>query len=239
MQKQANSLNNQILEFLEGKLNYNVGLSLFMRISTDKHILLQLFGLETPEKKEILTEQLQNYYDEENPKQLAERQSESVSDSNQNYSDTPNNVESNENPIRWSIDYRYAPVSDIPKGGSIIVHLAAERKKLYRIRGNLHSDLFNAVSDERRHEIAKDIMKVQFDIDNLHSEMRKVENGLVPERFLRQTRSAVDLVKIQNCQKYIGKFKKKVQEAETEADKIKYQKLLDKHELNLKALINE
>jgi hypothetical protein len=236
MPNQATQLTDQIKLFLEGKLNYNVGLSLFMKVSSDKSVLIDLFGAETDAKKQLLTDKLLEYYEEY--QQTHESEYQSIRDSEQNNSHSRKTIESSKDSIPWSIDYRYSPSSDIPSNDSIILHLASERKKLYNIRGNVHADLFNALTDERRHELALQIMKIQADIDNVNQEIRKVESGLVPERFIKQSRSAEEYIKIRNIQQYIKVFERKLQDKLTLEQREKYEKLLAKHKSNLEKLIN-
>lgn len=236
MQSQANKLINQIKLFLEGKLNYNVGLSLFMKICSDKLILIDLLGAESLEKKQILIDKLFEYYEQQ--KQLEECEYRGIQNSSKNNSNSSNTSESSENSVYWSTDYRYSSVSNIPSNDSIIIQLANERKKLYNLRGNIHSDLFNAVSDIRRHELAIKVMEIQSDIDSINAEIRKVESGLVPERFIKKSRSADEFVKIKNCQQYIRGFERKLKQQITLEQKEKYEKLLAKHKANLEKLIN-
>lgn len=236
MQNQANKLIDQIKLFLEGKLNYNVGLSLLMKISSDKSVIIKLFGLENSSKNKILTDKLKEYY--EINQQLEEREYQSLSSSSTNHSSTRNTFESTEDSFRWSTDYRYSPNNSIPSNDSIILNLANERKKLYNLRGNLHADMFNAISDERRHHLAIKVMEIQSDIDSVNREIKKVELGLVPERFIKQSRSADEFVKIKNCQQYIRGFERKLKQQITLEQRDKYEKLLAKHKINLQKLIN-
>lgn len=239
MPSKANSLINQILEYLEGKLDYNVGLSLFMRISTDKVILLQLIGLETPKKKQLLTQQLTDYYEDETSTKLESHKQRSRSNPSRANSKVHAAISRDETPIYVSNDYRFTPVDSIPESNSVIIALADERKKYYRLRGNLHADLYNAISDDRRHELAEQIMAIQFKIDVVNDEIRKVEQGLLPERFIRKSRTAEQYHEIRNCQQYIHKYKKWLDRSTTPEEREKNQKFLDKYEDKLKTLINE
>lgn len=236
MPSQANSLNNQIKEYLQGKLNYNVGLSLFMRVCSDKSILVKLFGLETPEKKEILTDKLFEYY--ENEEQLDQRERESLRNFNQNHSSTRNDAEGNEDSFRRSSDYRFVPVSNLPSNDSVIESLDAEWRDLYRLRGIKHVDLFNAVSDENRHAIAKGLIKIQHKIDGVNDEKRKVKAGAIPERFIKQSRSAEEFIEIQNIKSYIKKYERKLQQQLTAEEREKAEQLLQKHKSKLDLIIN-
>lgn len=236
MPSQANILNNQIKEYLQGKLNYNVGLSLFMRICADKSILVKLFGLETPEKKEILTDKLIEYY--ENEEQLNQRERESLRNFNQDYSSTRNDAEGNEDSFHRSNNYRFVPVSNLPSNDSVIESLDAEWRDLYRLRGIKHVDLFNAVSDENRHAIAKELIKIQHKIDGINDEKRKVKAGAIPERFIKQSRSAEEFIEIQNIKSYIKKYERKLQQQLTVEEREKAEQLLQKHKSKLQKIIN-
>ena len=236
MPSQANSLINQIKEYLEGKLNYNVGLSLFMRICADKSILVQLFGLETPEKKEILTDKLFEYY--ENEEQLDQRERESLRNFNQDNSSARNDAEGNEDSVCRSDNYRFVPVSNLPSNYSVIESLEAEGKDLYRLRGIIHSEMFSAVSDEKRHELAKQLMRTQFKIDGINDEKKKVKAGAIPERFIKQSRTAEEFVQIQNIKSYIQKYERKLQKQLTAEEREKAEKFLQKYKSKLQTILN-
>jgi hypothetical protein len=236
MQSQANNLINEIKDYIEGKLNYNVGLSLFMRICSDKSILVELFGAETIAKKQLLTDKLLEYYEEQ--QQLVQCEFTRLRTANKNNSSTRNNAEGNEDSILRSDDYRFVAVSNIPSNDSIIESLESEWRNLYRQRGIIHVDLFNAISDEKRHEIAMNLMRIQKQIDGINEEKRKVKAGSIPERFIKQSRSAEEFIEIQNLKSYIAKFERLLKKQITAEEREKYQRLLNKHQSKLEKIIN-
>lgn len=236
MQSQSTQLNNQIKLFLEGKLNYNVGLSLFMRVSTDTATIIKLFGAPTEEKETLLFQKLNQYYEIEH--QLGQSQPASVSNASENYSSTSTPSSLSENNLRRPVDFRYSTNPVVPSSDSIKDKLLTERKVLYRNRTVLGDQLFTAVSDANRHSIAKEIMKTTKEIDLINSQLRKVENGLIPEKFIQQSITAEQFVKIKNCQQYINNFKRKLKTETDPGERERFQKLLEKHESNLQKLIN-
>ncbi len=236
MQSQANNLINEIKSYIEGKLNYNVGLSLFMRICSDKSILVELFGAETKAKKQLLTDKLLEYYEEQ--EQLVQCEFTRLRTANKNNSSTRNNAEGNEDSILRPDNYRFVAVSNIPSDDSIIESLESEWRNLYRQRGIIHVDLYNAISDEKRHEIALDLMRIQKQIDGINEEKRKVKAGSIPERFIKQSRSAEEFIEIQNLKSYIAKFERLLKKQITAEEREKYQRLLNKHQSKLEKIIN-
>jgi len=236
MQSQANNLINEIKSYIEGKLNYNVGLSLFMRICSDKSILVELFGAETKAKKQLLTDKLLEYYEEQ--EQLDRRKFTRLRTINQDNSSSRNNVEGNEDFILRPDNYRFVAVSNIPSDDSIIKSLESEWRNLYRQRGIIHVDLYNAISDEKRHEIALNLMRIQKQIDGINEEKRKVKAGSIPERFIKQSRSAEEFIEIQNLKSYIAKFERLLKKEITAEEREKYQRLLNKHQSKLEKIIN-
>jgi len=236
MQSQANNLINEIKSYIEGKLNYNVGLSLFMRICSDKSILFELFGAETQAKKQLLTDKLLEYYEEQ--EQLDQRKFASIRNSKNNNSSSRNNAEGNEDFILRPVNYRFVAVSNIPSDDSIIESLESEWRNLYRQRGIIHVDLYNAISDEKRHEIALNLMRIQKQIDGINEEKRKVKAGSIPERFIKQSRSAEEFIEIQNLKSYIAKFERLLKKEITAEEREKYQRLLNKHQSKLEKIIN-
>jgi hypothetical protein len=236
MQSQANNLINAIKSYIEGKLNYNVGLSLFMRICCDKSILIELFGAETKAKKQLLTDKLLEYYEEQ--EQLDQRKCASIRNSKNNNSSSRNNAEGNEDSILRPDNYRFIAVSNIPSDDSIIESLESEWRNLYRQRGIIHVDLYNAISDEKRHEIALNLMRIQKQIDGINEEKRKVKAGSIPERFIKQSRTAEEFIEIQNLKSYIAKFERLLKKEITAEEREKYQRLLNKHQSKLEKIIN-
>jgi hypothetical protein len=236
MQSQANNLINEIKSYIEGKLNYNFGLSLFMRICSDKSILVELFGAETKAKKQLLTDKLLEYYEEQ--QQLVQCEFTRLRTANKNNSSTRNNAEGNEDSILRSDNYRFVAVSNIPSDDSIIESLESEWRNLYRQRGIIHVDLYNAISDEKRHEIALNLMRIQKQIDGINEEKRKVKAGSIPERFIKQSRSAEEFIEIQNLKSYIAKFERLLKKQITAEEREKYQRLLNKHQSKLEKIIN-
>lgn len=234
---QFQNLNNQIFDFLKGKLNYNVGLSLFMRVTTNTELLKALFGLETPEKKQLLKKYLTEYYESEQ-KQLDPSQQQSLSTPKGNHSSTRNTTEGSKDSISWTVDNIYIPVDSVPSNDSIIHHLKTEQKNLYRLRGIQHVELFNAISDENRHKIAIEIIKLSNEITVINAEIYKTKAGIVPERFIKKSRSAEEFVKIKNCEQYIRKFTLKLKSQITPEERVRTEILLEKHKNNLEKLIN-
>jgi hypothetical protein len=236
MQSQANTLINDIKAYIEGKLNYNVGLSLFMRVCSDKSVLIELFGAETEAKKQLLTDKLLEYYEEQ--EQLDQCEFTRLRTANKDNSSSRNNAEGDEDSILRPNNYRFVPVSNLPSDDSVIESLDAEWRTLYRQRGIIHVDLFNAVSDEKRHEVALQLMKIQAKIDGINDEKKKVKAGEIPERFIKQSRTAEEFIQIQNLKSYIGNYERKLKKQLTAEEREKVEKLLEKHKSKLQKIIN-
>jgi hypothetical protein len=229
---------NQIFAYINGELSYNAGLSLFMKIPHDKDVLKSLFGLENPSKKEILIQNLKSYY-HENSAKLVKAKHASAQPIDQNHSVPPTITESAKSNHSWSSNYRYTSANLAGETDSIKEHLHKERRRLYDLRKHLGSDLYNAVSDESRHQIAINILDICLDIDELHADLRRLELNQIPAKFIKKSRTAEEFVKMENARHYIRNYKRKIEKSTNTAEIERFKKLIEKHENNLKTLINE
>lgn len=127
-----------------------------------------------------------------------------------------------------------AQIDQLPDG--ITEKLQERRRLLYRKRGHIHGQLHNAKTDTERYELAKTIMSIRKEIDDIHDEMERVKNGEMPSADTNKELSAADYVKIRNLRMYIARTQKKLDNVKTVADKEKYTALLAKHQTELDKL---
>lgn len=233
------SINQKIREYLDGKLDYNVGLSLFIQITKNKVLIRTLVGLESDKKREILKYQLNKYLENE----------ETISkDSDRMESKQPQFIEANDSiprktSERSTLDFPWtnsdSNSSDfVSREKSILIQLTERRALLYRKRGNIHNDMFHAVKDERRYELAVIIMNLSAEIDEIHRDLRNFEKGKVPEKYIKKTQDASVYVKITNLKSYIRKYEGFLKRDLDKSQREHYEKLLQIQKDKLKTMID-
>lgn len=221
--------------YLNGDLSYNVGVSVFLKLSKNEN-LNRVFLLPHSQEREL---QLKNelskitkLYEktEFHPRKAHDHKTgerlRSANESQEFHVIQKDNhfpISSN------SLSNRTA----VPE---LIERLQSKRKELYRLRGHLHGQLHSASSDEFRHEIASKIMSTQTDIDTLNRDIVKVNSGETPAQYLKKDRSAEEYVQIRNLKMYISRYEKKLKSCTTLEDKKKFESIIEKHEESLKQL---
>lgn len=232
--------NQEVLNFFNGKPDYNVGLSLLMKFGTEKAVLLELFGKETDSKREKLFSILKNLIDKSKtciPKSEAYKRTSVISIEN-NHSNSRKTVEVSENHFHGSNNNRFRASDSIPENATILESIRVKRAELYRLRSTLHNDLFNAISNETRKPLAFEIMRLSREIDEINNEFKDAQNGVIPERFVKVERTAEEYIKIDFTKKYVSKYKKLVANSDSVEKREHYQNLLEKHQKTLNQLLN-
>lgn len=121
--------------------------------------------------------------------------------------------------------------TDIPT--PIHEKILIERKELYLKRGHLHGRLHEAKNDEDRSELAKQIIEIQPRIDELNRDLRKIESGEVPQKYLKTKATAEEYLEVRNAKIYIARYKKQLigstpeKQKQLEALILKYQRKLE------------
>lgn len=222
----------QANKYLKGDLSYMVGVSIFLQLSRNEP-LKRLFLLpRSDEREQKLKDELSKITKLYEPIEK-----------------TPRKTTHYETSERLRLDSIPQELYDIQMDGpnksgsgnhspgtSLSVKLHSKRKELYRLRGHLHGQLHTASSDEERHSLAKKIMSSQSEIDELNRDLRMIEDGSTPSKYLKKDLSAEDFVTIKNLKIYISRYETKIQNCQNLSEKKKYEELLEKHRTELKRI---
>ena len=109
-----------------------------------------------------------------------------------------------------------------------------KRNQLYRERGHLHGRLHEANTNESRKEIATEIITIQKTIDDLNRDLRLIETGEIPSKYIKTVATAEDYLEVRNAKMYIARYQKKLSSCGPE-EKNRYLKLIDKYQAKIKS----
>lgn len=109
-----------------------------------------------------------------------------------------------------------------------------DRNQFMKERSHFHGCLHEAQDDERRYELANEIILIQPKIDELNRELRMFEKGEIPEKYLAKHLTGEEVIQRRNAKQYIGRLQKQLAN-EFDPGKIqqikeriaKYQKILN------------
>lgn len=189
--------NNRIKEYLEKGGSYEYGCSLFLIITHNKAYAARLMATDNEQNRKLLHVELSTYI-----KSQPGYWEEFVNETNEAaMHPEPEVVQSIQSVFKES-----KPIDTDIKN-----RIRNERNALMRERGHLHGRLHEAETNEQRHELAIQIMEVlQPRIDILNQELRNVDSGQIPERFLKQNLTAEQYKQIENLKKYIRRTKSEI-----------------------------
>jgi len=229
---------NQANKYLNGDLSYDEGISIFSQLSRNKFLIRVLSSKPTPAKERKLHHEIS---------QLTKRYETSTKNSKPAQTNVAEGstgtkpVDATQLTEETNKDFpssdRHSYISDSDADPGLKTGIELKRKELYRLRGHLHGSLHKAVSDQDRYTIALKIMDTQQEIDSVNKDLRSIDAGHIPSKYLKQDKTADQFVQIRNAKMYISRFEKKVQSAKTIDERNKYQEILDKHRANLKSLV--
>lgn len=224
-------------KFLNGELSYNVGVSVFLQLSRNTN-LKRLFLLPHSEEREVqLRKQLH-----EITKQHENKHQEPITHSSHDdqaserlrIANEPQELHNIKENHSRTDRYSYHPSGTHVSG--LDSKLQQQRKELYRMRGHYHGQLHKARTDEERHQLAIKIMDTQDQINKVNRDLRAIEAGNVPSKYLKQDKTADEFVRIKNLKMYISRFEKRLETCTTVAEKEKINSILTKHKEELKRL---
>ena len=121
------------------------------------------------------------------------------------------------------------------KTSSIESRILDERRNLYLERGHVHGRLHEVASDDERGELAKRIIEIQPKIDELNRDLRQIENGSIPEKYLKTKATAEEYLELRNAKMYIARYKKLFKTA-TPSEQKRLSELIKKYEAKLESL---
>lgn len=119
----------------------------------------------------------------------------------------------------------------------IRLKVESERIDKYRLRSHLHGKLHNCSTDSERFEIAKQMMDLQPELDQLNKDLDDLNKGIIPVQFVQKELSADHYVKVKNLKMYIARYQRKIPTATSVKQKADWQLKLEQYEKELKLLI--
>jgi hypothetical protein len=227
--------------YLNGDLSYMEGISVFIQLSRNKHLVNHLSAKHTILRERKLKYELGKII-KHNEKNLKTKSSTLRSGTIQSVPvnadlkrslqtrsvQTANHHRVSNNSIDFSSD---------PSDLSIISRIEQERRELYRKRGHQHGRLHETISDSNRKEIALQILDVQSSIDQLNRELKDARDGKIPSRFVKQSISAETYIQIKNLKYYIARYRRELDKVESIQRKEQLQKLIDQNQQKLNQLL--
>lgn len=85
-----------------------------------------------------------------------------------------------------------------------------ERKALYLKRGHLHGRMHEVTTDEARYDLAESLFILQQKIDEYNRDLRQIEAGEIPNRYLSTTATGAEVLRRRNLMIYIARIKKEL-----------------------------
>lgn len=227
--------------YLNGDLNYTDGISVFIQLTRNKHLVKHLSGKHTAMRERKLKYELGKiikHHDKANKKENSSLRPGTIQPDTNN-ADLKRHLQ--EGRIQTKNHYRRADPSadhsDNSHSISVISKLEAERREQYRQRGHEHGRLHETISDANRKEIALRILDIQSRIDQLNRELKDARNGKLPSRFIKQSISAEQYIEIKNLKYYIARYKRELEKVESISRKEKLQQLIDQNQQKLNKLL--
>jgi hypothetical protein len=226
--RQANS-------YLNGDLSYNVGVSVFIKISRNENLNRQFLLPHSPEREKNLKNELYKITKlYENNEKTSGPKYDHQTGQRLRLIDEPQELYAIE-----KTNTRSTSSGNISNGSvlsGLTDRLQNQRKELYRLRGHLHGQLHIANTDEERHQLAFRIMNSQGEIDDLNRDIKSIESGNVPSKHLKVNRSADEYIRIRNLKTYIARYEKKIENCTSLKGKQKFEAILNNHKEELKLL---
>lgn len=217
-----------LVKLENGEDVYYDGLAIFSIYCTNKRLLANLFIKENSNNRQKLIYELKKISHSTDPELDT---TSTVEISAQHQPETiPQNVFSR---ISSNLD------SNASSGNGILQLTKSKLQELYRLRGHLHGQLHNCITDKDRAAIAKEILQTRSKIDKVITEQHLIQQGELPGSEVAKILSVEKYVEIRNVRQYVSRTKKKLDNAQNPANKAKYQNLLEKHQHRLNELLGQ
>lgn len=209
----------QIFDFLKGKLAYNEAVSLFLVLS-NKHTVANML-LSIGDNVTNRTYLLNYFRSQIDTVPAPVEQLPPIEETNSSIPE---------------LKFERSIPADSIQINSIRVEFDSEWKQAYRQRGHLHGRLHEAVSDEVRYEIAKELMSIQKKINELNLLKAEFDKGIIPQKFLTEKLSAQTYTRIQRLRFYIQREEKKLLSCK-DSESIKIQSRIENFKKELNSLL--
>jgi len=227
----------KIKQWINGDLTYKEAVSIFLELSTNKHLSRILFASENKYNREKLTSELKKILSSYEQKQNALQSRPSVIDSVSKNISTSSQENINQNVLDSVRTSNYPRSNDHT---SIFNSIVEKRKEAYRKRGHYHGQLHNAKSDQERFALAKEIYLIQKDLIEINESYHQALNGNIPISHTKQINADVEKVlKIQNLKIYVNRYNNLISKTKDQKKIENYKKTLKKHSDEIKKLLNE
>jgi len=231
----------QIQDYLKGTLSYEVGCSLFLSISPNKALALNLLKSDSRTNRSTLNYQLKKYLQAQPgywKSVAAKRKVQPAFVSPEIIPEpvpTPKPVPAPEPPLKVKEVVVFREAVKVAEASGIRQQILDARVEAYSLRGHLHGRLHQAVTITVRYEIAAQLMELQPRIDRLNNELAAFDKGNLPERFLKETMTAEQFKAIANCKSYINRYRLQLSRETDPEKKRKLEAKILKYELKLKS----
>lgn len=225
----------QVNKYLKGELPFDVGVRLFISLSKNKSLARHFSLSYSKEREQKLKYELQKYtkqYEAPSKLQSFKQNNDIKSSTGNEPADATLLTKASNKDIPVSDRFTYFSSSNDVPGLESKLH--KQRKDLYRQRGHYHGKLHNATTDDERHQLAIRIMDSQDQINKLNRDIRLIEAGSVPSKYLKKDKTADEFVRIKNLKMYISRFEKKIESCTSLSEKAKHEAILEKHKAELK-----
>lgn len=239
----------EIQYWLTKKTPYSYGVDLLSQVINNQRLIFNLQRRATPKNLQKVEYELKKFI-RDNPK-LVENAKEQTTEkefhsSESEGDDIGSELESSIEPdyIRktkeLSTSSRSNRSNDLASDKhDLVSKVKQERALLYRQRGHFHGRLHESLSETDRFSLAKKIMKLQKEIDQVNADLELIEQGKTPRSILLKIMSAEDYKRYRNCQNYVVRYKNKLDDDKlSEEDRTRYQEKHDQYKSELESFFN-
>lgn len=210
-------------QYLKGNISYFEACSLFVLIAKNKILATNLLKRDTLSNREKLRYEIKKLSSDKNSAPKIELEFIEVKQIEKSITQPK---------ITQSSTTTFLPDS---KTSTIESRILEERKTLYLERGHIHGRMHEVSCDDERGELAKRIIEIQPKIDELNRDLRQIENGSIPEKYLKTKATAEEYLELRNAKMYVARYKKELSTASPN-DQQRLMRLIKKYEAKLKSL---
>ena len=239
-----NAVNDQIYDWLDEKLNYSVGVSLFSQVCKNRSLLNTLLRSQTKYNSDKLVYELDKYLKSIDYAKQPTKKAQTSRSIQKQSNDTRTVSKSVNSPIKKGakLDDSVVHIPN-PSGDSSFLsgpvrlkrdQLLKDRNDCYAKRDFFHAQLSVVPTPDGRLSLAINIEDLRLQIDQFNDQISKMEDKNTIPLELQDKNVWFKLQKqITNVKSYINRYKNKEKEAKTIKERDKSTKYLDKYEKRL------
>jgi hypothetical protein len=210
-------------------MSYLEASTIFFQLCPNKILAGHLFKSDKPANQEKLLYEVKKLLDKH---KIDWRKSKAPSQPIKELKGTPNELRGTA-PISFSFQPLFSTEKATYNDSPLKERVLNERKALYLQRGHLHGRLHEVTTDEARFNLARDLYIIQQKIDEYNRDLREVENGNIPTRYLATTATGAEVLRRRNVKIYIARINKKLPGIVDEKERQKLLKQLQNFENEL------